>query len=238
MNPLDISLLEKSFQKNGFVIINNFLTLPQVFEFRNVLDQYLAHNPSYQELGDSKIIPGFAESTPGLNELNTLHKSSKLNRVLKDVVFHDQNFIFADHSDLHQNKVSGWHRDWGDYLFKDRGNGDEDGLWSDDCLIVKACFLLQDHHDNEHGLWFRPGSHKSNIRTPAIYAKTKATDLIIFDQRILHAGQKDDGESYLRIFNKNRYLITFAFGLNNKHTQIHIKGANLRQEKERSLMKS
>ena len=95
MNPLDISLLVKSFKKNGFVIIDNFLSLNQVSEFRNILDQYLANNPSYKELGDSKIIPGFADATPGLKELNTLHKSSKLNRVLKDVVFHDQNFIFC-----------------------------------------------------------------------------------------------------------------------------------------------
>ena len=145
--------------------------------------------------------------------------------------------FFADHSDLHQNKVTGWHRDWGDYLFEDRGNGDEEGLWSSDCLIVKACFLLQDHHDNDYGLWFRPESHKANIKTPSLYAETKATDLIIFDQRILHAGQKKDGVPYSVKFKKNRYLITYAFGLDNEHTQIHIKGANLRQTRERSKMK-
>lgn len=218
-----------SFEVDGYTIINNVLTNQEVTQYRNILDSYLQHNISYRDKS-AKILPGFAGRTPELKELNTLHQSDKILSHLNSI-FNNQKFIFLDHSDLHQNKTTGWHRDTKDY---DRGGGNS--TWDKEYCIIKACFLLQDHIDNQHGLWFQPATHKKNIQNKEVYAKTKATDLIIFDQRILHRGQVRP-PSYLQSFGQNRYLITYAYGLDNKHSKYHSDGAKARQEKQRSMLK-
>lgn len=221
-----------SFQKDGFTIVHNFLSVEQVESYRNMLDSYLQNNKSYKELGDSKIIPGFANNTPELKSLNILHKNPALNAVIKNI-FKTDNFIFLDHSDLHQNKTTGWHRDTKDY---ERGGGRRQDSWADDYFIVKACLLLQDHVDNQYGLWFKPGTQKYGIDSKEIHLDSKSTDLIIFDQRILHRGQINC-PPYDKVYGKNRYLITYGYGLNNKHSQLHRLGATRRQNEQRKKMR-
>ena len=54
---------------------------------------------------------------------------------------------------------------------------DEQGLWKDDCHIIKACLLLQDHDSNDFGMSFKLGSHRPESENPAtLYAETKSTD--------------------------------------------------------------
>lgn len=223
--------MNQDYKTNGFLIIPNVLSPNQVDEFRSRLDNYLSKTNTFTEGEDSRIIPGFAGKCPELGLLNSLHFSDVVNSVLRKEIFIEEDYVYADHSDLHQNKTTGWHRDTYDYLLQDRGAGTYKGLWSEDCHIVKVCFLLQDHMDNDYGLWFKPGTHRSEIEGSPIIAKTKSTDMIIFDQRILHAGQTQHPR-YHQKFNKNRYLITYAYGLNNEHTKIHTKGAKLRQERQ------
>lgn len=222
----------KAIKEYGYLIIKNFFTEEQVDNYRNILDNFFNTNSFYRETEDSKIIPGFAGITPELQEINNLHKSEKILNRLTDI-FDKQSFIFADHSDLHQNKITGWHRDTNDYLAPDRGNGSEKDLWSPECFILKVCFLLQDHTNNDYGLWFKPRTHLSNIDGKKVVAKTNATDMIVFDQRILHAGQTNKPR-YHEKYNLNRYLITYGYGLDNKHTKTHMKGATIRQNKQRT----
>lgn len=218
---------------DGCLVIKNFLSENQVKSYRDILDNFFKTNSFYRESEDSKIIPGFANVTPELKELNILHKDNKILGILKEI-FNNQKFIFADHSDLHQNKITGWHRDTMDYLAPDRGAGSEIDLWSEDCFIVKVCFLLQNHIDNDYGLWFKPKTHLSNIDGKSLVTKTNARDMIVFDQRILHAGQTNKPR-YHEKYNLNRYLITYGYGLDNKHTRIHSKGATIRQNNQRKL---
>jgi hypothetical protein len=179
-----------------------------------------------------KALCGFATITPELEALNNFHLNNKIHRILTSYIFRNTKFIFAEHSDLHQNKTTGWHRDTLDFLSKDRGNGCLTDLWSDKFHVVKVCFLLQDHDSNNLGMSFKLGTHKGeDIEAPPFYANTKSTDMIIFDQRILHAGQEVE-KSYFDQFGKNRYLITYAYGLDNNLTRIHIKGANIRQKRQ------
>jgi hypothetical protein len=224
--------MNKEYIKNGVLVISDVLKDQQIREYRYKLNDYLTNSNAFTEGESSRIIPGFAGNVPELGELNTLHLSDKVNGIIKKEIFDDYDYIYADHSDLHQNKITGWHRDTYDYLLKDRGNGTHEGLWSEECHIIKVCFLLQDHIDNNYGLWFKLGTHKSEIEGVPVSARTKATDMIIFDQRILHSGQTQIPR-YHQIFNKNRYLLTYAYGLNNEHTKIHIKGATLRQNRQK-----
>jgi hypothetical protein len=218
-----------SFTNDGYTTIKNFLDQDQVEDFRNTIDSYLQHNKSYNETGDSKILPGFAGNTPELKSLNVLHRDHTLMRILGNV-FQTDDFIFLEHSDLHQNKTTGWHRDTKDY---ERGGGHPQDTWADDYFIVKACLLLQDHTDNQYGLWFKPGTHRLGVDSREIHANTQSTDLIIFDQRILHRGQVNT-VPYHKLYNKNRYLITYGYGLNNKHSELHKLGATKRQEQQRN----
>lgn len=224
------------YKKNGYIVIKDVLTDSEVTMFRSVMDQYLDNHPSFSEDSVSKILPGFAGNFPDLGQVNNLHQDSRINKALNDYVFEGDNFIYAGHSDLHQNKTTGWHRDTLDYLAKDRGNGTEEGLWSDDCHIVKVCFLLQDHTDNDYGLWFKAGTHRRGVKNTPIILHSRATDMIIFDQRIEHAGQTNKPQ-YHEKYNRNRYLLTYAFGLDNAHTKIHTKGATLRQNRQNINLK-
>lgn len=222
----------ETIKKQGCLIVKNFLTDDQVNKFRNTLDTFFKNNSFFRESEESKIIPGFAGVTPDLKELNNFHEDKKINELVAEV-FNYQPYIFASHSDLHQNKITGWHRDTLDYLGEDRGAGLTSGLWSNDCFIIKVCFLLQDHTDNDYGLWFKPGTHLSDIDGKSLITNTRSTDIIIFDQRILHAGQTKKPR-YHKKYGIDRYLITYAYGLDNEHTRIHSKGATLRQNRQRN----
>jgi hypothetical protein len=216
-----------NFNVDGYKIVKNFLTLEQVEYFRNLLDSYLDNNKFFNESGESKILPGFAGITPQLGELNTLHKNQSILSELASI-FNDD-FVFLEHSDLHQNKITGWHRDTKDY---EMGGGQPKDTWADDYLIVKACLLLQDHTDNQYGLWLKPGTHKKGVDSKEIHLNSESTDLIIFDQRILHRGQVDC-PLYHKVYGKNRYLITYGYGLDNKHSELHRAGAVKRQRQQR-----
>lgn len=220
------------YNKDGLLIIRNFLSLDDVKRFRNILDHYFSNHITLRLGTRGKALSGFAGKTPKLGILDNFHLNNEINRILTSYMFNCTEFIFAEHSDLHQNKTTGWHRDTLDFLSKDRGNGCSKDLWSAHFHVVKVCFLLQDHDSNFHGMSFKLGTHHSeDIDAPSFYANTKSTDMIIFDQRILHSGQTSE-KSYFDQFGKNRYLITYAYGLDNNLTRTHIKGANLRQKRQ------
>ena len=224
--------MNDNYKKNGVWIVRDVLTDDEVQSYRDILDEYLDNNPSYCQSEDSKILPGFADITPDIGPVNTLHLDDRVLNNLREHIFDDE-FIFADHSDLHQNKITGWHRDTLDFLGKDRGAGRYEDCWSEECHIIKVCFLLQDHTDNDYGLWFKPGTHMKEIDGKPIIAHTKSTDMIIFNQRIWHACQTQHPR-YHKKMNRNRYLLTYAYGSDNEHTQTHRKGSTLRQNRQRN----
>jgi len=220
-----------SFDTLGFEVVKNFLNKTEVDLFRDVLDKFLQNEKSFKTNG-ARIVPGFAGRTPLLGQLNTLHTTERMKKTIANFFGEEEEFIFLDHSDLHQNQMTDWHRDTGDYQ---KGGGDLNEIWNPQCKILKACILLQDHIDNDKGLWFQPGTHTSNRQSTAIHAPTESTDLIVFDQRIAHRGQVGLPR-YHEIYGKNRYLITYAFGVNNRYSEIHRRGAARRQNEQRTYM--
>jgi len=220
-----------SFDNDGYLIVHDVLTKEEIQEYRDELDNYLNNNPSFRE-GESKILPGWAGNTPGLSDrLNNLHKDP---RVLEEVskIYKSQEFRYVNHSDLHQNKRTNWHRDIHDLK---RGGCNLD-VWAEECLIIKASFLLQDHMDNKLGLLVQPGTHRRGITSQKKHLDSLSSDLIIFDQRILHSGQHDR-PLYHNVYGRNRYLLTFGYGLNNAYSDFHDKGAASRQAGQRKRMR-
>ena len=225
----------QKYLKDGLLIIKNFLSIENVQKFREILDHYFLNFKSFHHGERGKILCGFAGKTPELEELNNLHINEKIIKILNSYIFNGNEFIFAEHSDLHQNRTTGWHRDNLDFLSKERGNGCEKDLWSEKFHVIKVCFLLQDHDTNNCGMSFKMGTHRGeHIEAPSFYANTKSTDMIIFDQRILHAGQEYINP-YFNQCGEHRYLITYAYGVNNELTQIHKKGACLRQNSQKLM---
>lgn len=220
-----------SFDTDGYVLIPNILTISEISHYRKILDKYLSSNPTLQ-INESKIIPGWSGITPELEDLNNLHQDKRLLLEIAKI-YKDRSFKFLGHSDLHQNKDSNWHRDIHDMS---RG-GCNLNIWDDDCLILKVCFLLQDHTDNDLGLWFESGTHKSeHAKNKPIHIYSKSVDMIIFDQRIKHRGQINK-PFYHEIYNQNRYLLTFGYGLdNNPYSNFHEIGSAKRQNTQRKSM--
>lgn len=219
-----------AFSDVGYLVIKNVLNKNEVMSYRNTLDEYLMKNKSLK-INGAKIIPGWSGITPGLGILNELHKDKRILDELSKV-FGPNKYRFLGHSDLHQNKDTNWHRDIKDLS---RGGCDLD-IWDKNCFILKVCFLLQDHTDNDFGLWFQPGTHLSGkLKSDPIHVYSDSTDMIIFDQRILHKGQCVE-PFYREVYKQNRYLLTFGYGLLNKYSDFHEAGARKRQNQQREIM--
>ena len=227
----------QKYLKDGLLIIKNFLSIEKVQKFREILDHYFLTYKSLHHGERGKCLSGFAGTTPEIGQLNLFHHDEEIRKILRSFVFLNDDYVFAGHSDIHQNRTTGWHRDNLDFLSEDRGNGCENDLWSERFHVIKVCFLLQDHDTNNCGMSFRLGTHRGEkIEAPSFYANTKSTDMIIFDQRILHAGQEYINP-YFNQFREHRYLITYAYGVDNELTQIHKTGACLRQNSQKLMYK-
>jgi len=215
----------------GFYVVNDVLTEQEVETYRQLSDDYM--RSTYFPCDGGRVVPGWAGITPKLGILNNLHKDIRMKDIVSTAL--GESWVFAEHSDLHQNKLTGWHRDT---LPSRLSHFQILNVWDYGYNIIKVCFLLQDHRDNDHGLWFKPGTHKQHVEHQAascdeVCIHSKATDAIVFDQRILHRGQLDQ---YSEKYGQHRYLITLGYGLNNEYTKQHAAGTVFRQNQQRDQM--
>jgi hypothetical protein len=219
----------ESFNEFGFFIIEDFFSNEEVSRYRALCDNYFANHPSVA-IDGGKVVPGWAGNTPEMEELNNLHEDAAILEVAKSAL--GESFVFAEHADLHQNKGTGWHRDVKDF---ERGGGHWPN-WTNDFRVIKIAFLLQDHTDNDYGMWMEVGSHKEGVNGERIPIRSAATDLIVFDQRIHHKGWQN-GSAYKNQFGKDRYLITYGYGVDNELTKTHSAGCKKRQDSQREKMR-
>jgi hypothetical protein len=227
--------LEK-LKTDGYMVIKNVLTDGQVNNYRTAMDAMF--EKKFLKFNDGKVLPGWAGVTPEIGPLNSLHRHPRLITIVTKVL--GSNWVYAHHSDLHQNKLTNWHTD----ILPDRLSHFQDkDPYDKGYYIVKICFLLQDHTNNEHGLWMRPGSHKAPDYRFAnkgadmyddVCIKSGPKDAIVFDQRILHRGQL---AQYHQKFEQHRYLITYGYGRNNNYTTQHAAGTAFRQNQQRCEIK-
>lgn len=250
----------QQFKKDGYFVLKNAITTEEAREFRERSDHYFDNFPTSPFI-DGFTVPGWAGTTPELGALNTFHEDERLLAMAK-LSLGSNDIIYTDHSDLHRNIVTLWHRDHFDYWlgspdsepfqgFTEEGFWDNreefatadieteefpGGFWDNDHKIIKACLLLQDHRDNDFGLWMMAGSHVKGVKGEERCIHSSPTDLIIFDHRITHRGQ-----GYTRQFHQekgqSRCLLAWGFGVNNKHTMQFMSGCNERQQFYRKRMK-
>tara|TARA_Y100001938_G_scaffold12197_1_gene15128 strand:+ start:15281 stop:15964 length:684 start_codon:yes stop_codon:yes gene_type:complete len=227
-------MIADKIKDNGYAIIKNVLTDEEVMEYRDLLDSHFSTAKTWKRENrpySGNYIPGWAGITPELGRLNMLHKDERIISILTNI-FNGRDFRFLNHSDLHQDVSTDWHRDANDL----KRGGYDGSLWKEGCFIVKVCFLLQDHTKGGHGLCFRPRTHLKGISSPPIHADSASTDLIVFDQRIMHKGQ-DAAPFYHTVFNNHRYFLSFGYGLDNDFSSMHAKGCTRRQDEQRRYMK-
>lgn len=109
------------------------------------------------------------------------------------------------------------------------------GFWDDGHRIIKVAILLQDHTENEFGLWVMSGSHKEGVVGEKAYLKTTARDIVVFDHKITHRGQSNDPQ-YHHEHDHGRMFLCWGFGLDNKYTNQFSIGTNDRQQFYRKKM--
>ena len=214
----------KQYKEKGYFIAEDVITKEEVSRLRDLCDNYFSNYPIVPYDGGA-VVPGWAGFSPGMEEFNDFHKDPRILAVAEAVL--GKEYVFAEHADLHQNKITGWHRDVGDYR---RGGGVWPD-WEDDFHVIKICFLLQDHTDNDYGLSMDEGSHKPGVDGNHVRLHSRPQDAIVFDQRISHRGQ---GQQYKDEYSQHRYLITYGYGIPNQKTLKHIVGCKSRQAEQRS----
>ena len=206
----------------GFSIVPNVLKEYEIPLFRQLSDSYIAS--TFFPCDGGRVVPGWAGVTPELGVLNNLHKDPRITKIVDEALKED--WIFAAHSDLHQHKITGWHDDT---LPPRLAHFQTLNVQDEGYKIIKICFLLQDHSDNDYGLWFKPFNNSSR----EVCVHSNPTDAIVFDQRIVHRGQQGQ---YVERYGQHRYLITLGYGLNNEYTKQHTAGTVFRQNQQRSQM--
>lgn len=141
---------------------------------------------------------------------------------------------FTFHSDAHCNMLSGWHTDTQAYFTPEEV--------SDEAFrVLKVGIYLQDHGDkSKQGLTIVPGSHRTGFleEEQAVPVPTQAGDIIVFDVRIFHHGDKKTPLERLlgktikseplkyQLWKRLRWLtgrtdklsIFFTYGVPNEHT--------------------
>lgn len=222
----------EAFDKDGYMVVKNVLTDGQLKTYRAACESMFQQK--YMEFNDGKVIPGWAGRLREIGPLNNLHKHPRLITLVTSVLGPD--WVYAEHSDLHENKITNWHTD---ILPERLAHFQDKNPYDPGYKIIKICILLQDHTDNEHGLWMRPGSHKVEANKfknkggdefQDVCIKSGPKDAIVFDQKIMHRGQLSQ---YKEIYGKDRYLITYGYGLNNIYTRQHAAGTIYRQNQQR-----
>jgi len=228
----------KELEEDGYTIIKNVFSNEEIADFREAAKEYFDNNP-YLHWGNndteikSKILPGWCD-----NEFLNKVKGKKLSQIaslpsdkrivsLLNYFFKGEEWIFMNESDLHENvNTPEWHSDSINQVTDFEKE-----------KILKTCILLQDHLDDETGLWMKPKTH---LRTdwrdrgrecndlPSKSINSEAGDIVLFNQYAIHKGQ-DGNPSYYERYKRNRYFMTLSFGINNEYTKTQMEHTRARQ---------
>ncbi len=220
----------KALKEQGLTIIESALTKEEVDSYKNLILNYFKDGKNKclgYHYGEPTIRPdGINE--PYFKDFINLLSNKKMMEVFKSVT--DNKLRWVHHFDVHLNftGAKGWHTD-SQFFHIEQGNYSKDFI-DEDYKVYRIAIYLQDHSDNDGGLFVRPGSHiDEDLNTgdsmPAFdhYAATEAGDIIIFDARLRHKGGN---------YNGDRCSIFTAMAADNKWSKLHAKGAIERQVRQ------
>jgi hypothetical protein len=182
----DFQALTSNLNQNGFVIVRNVLTKEEIKKLRKMVKNHFLTLGVSTALGLTQ--PNAAVEVP---DLNWLFYHPKILAIMRQLLGQEK-IMFTSHCDLHCRTLSAWHKDDG-MTVMEGGYFGYPTYDKKDCKVYKVALYLQDHYHNKGGLTVRKGSHKlSKINQgEEVYLKTKAGDIVIFDVRLTHTGQRD-----------------------------------------------
>ncbi|CAN5459809.1 hypothetical protein BH09PSE4_BH09PSE4_15930 [soil metagenome] len=166
--------------RNGYVVVPTVLSRAEIAKYRDVVARHFAEGGNLALMG--KTQPNAAATVP---ELAPIFSEPRIVALFREVAG-TENVAFTGHCDVHQDFVSGFHKDTGP------GNSYFDGdCFTDGCEVYKVGIYLQEHDEGE-GLTVVPGSHldPETLRHGAVTLRTKAGDVVFFDVRITHRGKR------------------------------------------------
>lgn len=174
-----VSRLREQVLRDGYVSIPEMLTRAEIERLTEAVTDHFRDRGQRMSFGLTQ--PDAMSRIPSIRWLLT---HQKLLAAFREVAGGDD-VQFTFHSDAHSNLIGGWHTDTQAYFKPEEIRGD-------DFQVYKVGIYLQDHLGNGQGLTVSAGSHRSEkIEASKIRPlPTKAGDIIIFDVRILHHGDK------------------------------------------------
>ena len=177
--------------RDGFIVVNDVFSKKEVIKIRSIIKTKLEE----KGVKRSKYQLGFDlfNAAVEIPELNWVFSHEGILNILKRII--SEEIIFTCHCDAFMGIMSPWHKDDGTGLKgENKGYFGEWTYDNEDVKVYKIVLYLQDHVKNSAGLSVIKGSHKRDPHSREgenLTLKTKAGDIIIFDVRLTHSGQKE-----------------------------------------------
>jgi ectoine hydroxylase-related dioxygenase (phytanoyl-CoA dioxygenase family) len=174
-----VSRLREQVLRDGYVCIPELFTTEEIERLNEAVKEHFRDHGQRMSFGLTQ--PDAMSRIPAIRWLLT---HEKLLAAFREIAGSDQ-VQFTFHSDAHSNLIGGWHTETQAYFSPEETRGHA-------FQVYKVGIYLQDHLGNGQGLTVSAGSHQSEkIEVSKIRpVPTKAGDVIIFDVRILHHGDK------------------------------------------------
>lgn len=181
-DAFDARQARESLRRDGAILVRGMLNPAEISQAREQVTARLVAGGERIQLG--KTQPNAALLVP---EIGWLVGHADIISVMRALL--DDDICFTGHCDIHMNMLSGWHKDSGEAL---GGYFRGDYFGADDCNVYKAAVYLQDA-TLEDGLTVRLGSHRhSGHDGLEKHVDSKAGDVVFFDVRLSHVGQRPD----------------------------------------------
>lgn len=236
------SNIREAVETIGACVVPGVLNAAEIERLRTAVRQYFENHGRCYDFG--KTQPDAFSTVPDLRWL--IGHPGILQAVRAAAGCDDIQFTF--HSDTHCNMLSGWHTDTQAYFTPAE-------VATDTFQVLKVGIYLQDHGQaNCQGLTIDPGSHRTGTLnvTGATPIQTRAGDIIVFDVRVYHHGDKKSTLERLlgkvirseqlkyRLWRRVRSLtgrrdklsIFFTYGVPNEHTLEFSRRNMLRQNRQ------
>ena len=167
----------EAFKRDGYILLPNTLTTEELDSLRKTCLDHLGEKACFEDCGVTQ-----PDAFGQIAGMRWLLKHPKIVEAFR--FYCGDDLKYCHHSDVHLNKITGWHKD-------SCGANDfapEDGK---DYGVYKMAFYLQDHSNGPTALKVCAGSHLSkNLHEgPVVELRPKVGDSILFDCRISHCGQ-------------------------------------------------
>lgn len=220
--------------EKGYIIVKNFFSYDEIIKMRKIILFEMKYKKNMMIIGNGGSKPNFLcdknfQNLIPLLRLNDIHG---LMKTIFEAPFH-----LCFHNDIGINRIVNWHKDTlnNQYKIYQKTN-----IWNDyegeKHEIYKFLIYMQNHSKDNFGLYVIEGSHKN----PEIFIDQKKIkyvgveigDVIIFNQKITHRGQKYDS------LYTDRILLSLGFGKNNIFTREFEEGTIHRQNDQNKMIKT